>query len=66
VSRRTDYIEIADAIKRARSLPDVGEDEAAYWNGVDAAAHEIARLFERKSTAFNATLFLENCGVIEP
>lgn len=59
MSRRTDYIEIADAIRRARESHEAGEDADF---GIDIAARAIAELFEKKSNAFNLTLFLSNCG----
>lgn len=62
MSRRRDWIEIADALKRAREGHEPAEDADF---GIDIAAHELAELFARHSSGFNVDLFLRNAGVAE-
>jgi hypothetical protein len=60
MSRRADWLAIAEALKRAH---DRVSGDTRY--GVTLAAHELAGLFEGQAAGFDAALFLRNCGVTE-
>ena len=62
MSRRQDYIDIANAIWAARERHERGEDADF---GIDIAARAIGELFASKSAAFDLELFLTNCGCAE-
>lgn len=61
---RKDYELIAAALRSSRATNYTGsENRALYNNGVDNAAHNIARALQRDNPRFDRERFLVACGV---
>lgn len=56
---RTHYLAIAAALREAMD----GARTEEQRQGVTLAAFSLGRLFEKQSSAFSLTLFLDNCDV---